>query len=79
MLLQVDFDVAGAERVVMDIFFTGVGLTASWKLIKSGGKVCIGIAVATIGLILWQDVLGVVLSMALGMHPLQGLAWAPCP
>ena len=85
-VLQVDFDVAVLKEWFMDIFFTGVGLTASWKLIKSGGKVCIGIAVATIGLILWQDVLGVVLSMALGMHPLQGLglgslslmaAWAP--
>ena len=72
-VLQVDFDVAVLKEWFMDIFFTGVGLTASWKLIKSGGKVCIGIAVATIGLILWQDVLGVVLSMALGMHPLQGL------
>ncbi len=69
-----DFDVAVLKEWFMDIFFTGVGLTASWKLlIKSGGKACIGIAVATIGLILWQDVLGVVLSMALGMHPLQGL------
>ena len=72
-VLQVEFDVAVLKEWFMDIFFTGVGLTASWKLIKSGGKVCIGIAVATIGLILWQDVLGVVLSMALGMHPLQGL------
>ena len=72
-VLQVTFDVAVLKEWFMDIFFTGVGLTASWKLIKSGGKVCIGIAVATIGLILWQDVLGVVLSMALGMHPLQGL------
>ena len=57
----------------MDIFFTGVGLTASWKLIKQGGRVCIGIAIATIGLILFQDVLGVALAMVLGMHPLQGL------
>ena len=72
-VLQVTFDVAVLKEWFMDIFFTGVGLTASWKLIKSGGKVCIGIAIATIGLILWQDVLGVVLSMALGMHPLQGL------
>ena len=72
-VLQVTFDVAVLKEWFMDIFFTGVGLTASWKLIKSGGKVCIGIAIATIGLILWQDVLGVVLSMAFGMHPLQGL------
>ena len=72
-VLIVNFDVAVLKEWFMDIFFTGVGLTASWKLIKQGGKVCIGIAVATIGLILWQDVLGVVMAMAFGMHPLQGL------
>ena len=60
-VLQVEFDVAVLKEWFMDIFFTGVGLTASWKLIKQGGRVCIGIAVATIGLILFQDVLGVVL------------------
>ena len=38
-VLQVDFDVAVLKEWFMDIFFTGVGLTASWKLIKSGGKV----------------------------------------
>ena len=72
-VLQVEFDVAVLKEWFMDIFFTGVGLTASWKLIKQGGRVCIGIAVATIGLILFQDVLGVALAMVLGMHPLQGL------
>ena len=72
-ILIVNFDVAVLKEWFMDIFFTGVGLTASWKLIKQGGKICIGIAIATIGLILWQDALGVGLSMAFGMHPLQGL------
>lgn len=57
----------------MDIFFTGVGLTASWKLMKQGGKVCIGIAITTIGLILGQDILGVILAEVFGMHPLIGI------
>ena len=72
-VLLVEFDVAILKEWFMDIFFTGVGLTASWKLIKQGGKVCIGIAVATIGLILWQDALGVALAVLFDMHPLQGL------
>ena len=42
-VLQVEFDVAVLKEWFMDIFFTGVGLTASWKLIKQGGRVCIGI------------------------------------
>ena len=72
-VLVINFDVAVLKEWFMDIFFTGVGLTASWKLIKQGGKVCIGIAVATIGLILWQDALGVALAVLFDMHPLQGL------
>ena len=72
-VLVVNFDVAVLKEWFMDIFFTGVGLTASWKLIKQGGKVCIGIAITTIGLILGQDVLGVALSQVFGMHPLQGI------
>ncbi len=72
-ILAVEFDVAILKEWFMDIFFTGVGLTASWKLIKQGGKVCIGIAVTTIGLILGQDILGVALTVPLGLHPLQGI------
>lgn len=85
-LLSVHFEVTVLKEWFMDIFFTGVGLTASWALIKKGGKVCIGITITTIGLILGQDILGVALAVLLGMHPLHGLglgslslmaAWAP--
>ena len=72
-ILQVTFDTDVLREWFMDIFFTGVGLTASWKLLKQGGKVCIGIAVTTIGLILGQDILGVLLTIPLGLHPLQGI------
>ena len=72
-VLQVNFDVAVLKEWFMDIFFTGVGLTASWKLIKQGGKACIGITITTIGLILAQDALGVLLTIPLGLHPLQGI------
>lgn len=58
----------------MDIFFTGVGLTASWKLIKQGGaKLCGGIAVTIIGLIFAQNILGIALAIPLGLHPLHGI------
>lgn len=72
-LLSVHFEVTVLKEWFMDIFFTGVGLTASWALIKKGGKVCIGITITTIGLILGQDILGVALAVLLGMHPLHGL------
>ena len=72
-ILSVSFDVAVLKEWFMDIFFTGVGLTASWALIKKGGRVCFGIAITTIGLILGQNILGVALAVPLGLHPLQGI------
>ena len=51
-ILVVNWNVAVLKEWFMDIFFTGVGLTASWKLIKKGGaRLCGGIAVTIIGLI----------------------------
>ena len=73
-ILTVNWDVAVLKEWFMDVFFTGVGLTASWKLIKKGGaKLCMGIAVTIIGLILAQNVLGIALAIPLGLHPLQGI------
>ena len=73
-ILEVKWDVAMLKEWFMDIFFTGVGLTASWRLIKKGGaKLCGGIAVAIIGLIFAQNILGIALAIPLGMHPLHGI------
>ena len=61
-ILAVNWNVAVLKEWFMDIFFTGVGLTASWKLIKKGGaKLCFGIAVTIIGLIFAQNSLAVFL------------------
>ena len=73
-ILTVNWNVAVLKEWFMDVFFTGVGLTASWKLVKKGGaKLCVGIAVTIIGLILAQNVLGIALAIPLGLHPLQGI------
>lgn len=73
-ILSINWNVGVLKEWFMDIFFTGVGLTASWKLIKRGGaKVCGGIAVTIIGLILAQNILGIALAIPLGLHPLHGI------
>lgn len=73
-ILQVNWNVAVLKEWFMDVFFTGVGLTASWKLIKKGGaKLCFGIAVTIIGLIFAQNILGILLAVPLGLHPLHGI------
>ena len=73
-ILIINFDIAVLKSFFMNIFFTAIGLTASYKLIKSAGsKLLIGITIATIGSILIQNLLGVLLTKPLGLHPLLGL------
>jgi len=58
---------------LMTIFFTTVGLGASFKLlIKGGPKVVLFLGVATLYLMI-QNALGVSLAMASGIEPLMGL------
>lgn len=73
-ILEVNWTIGVLKDWCMNIFFCGVGLTASWKLIKRGGaKVCGGIAVTIIGMIFAQNILGVALAIPLGLHPLHGI------
>ena len=73
-ILVINWNVGVLKEWFMDIFFTGVGLTASWRLIKKGGaKLCIGIGAAIIGLIFAQNILGIALAVPLGLHPLHGI------
>lgn len=54
-------------------FFTTIGLGASFKLIKQGG-VQVGLFfIAAVSLVIFQDILGVFLSKAIGVSPLLGL------
>jgi len=56
------------------VFFTTIGFSASFELLKKGG---IGVAlflVAAVGLVLVQNTLGAALASLLGVHPLIGLA-----
>ena len=56
------------------VFFTTIGFSASFELLKKGG---VGVALflaAAVGLVLIQNLLGVGLASALGVHPLIGLA-----
>lgn len=54
-------------------FFTTIGLGASFKLIKQGG-IQVGLFfIAALSLVIFQDILGVFLSKAIGVSPLLGL------
>lgn len=67
------------KTLFMVAFFTTVGFAASFKLLKKGGvQVGIFLAVATT-LVILQNLLGVSLAKAFGLHPLLGLAVGSVP
>ncbi len=77
-VLAFDFDVT-LQKVFMTAFFTTVGFTASFKLLKQGGKqvmIFLGLAIA---LVVLQDLVGVVLAKLFGINPLIGLSTASVP
>ena len=56
------------------VFFTTIGFSASFELLKKGG---LGVALflaAAVGLVLIQNTLGAAMAAALGVNPLIGLA-----
>lgn len=61
------------EELFMLVFFTTVGLGASFTLIKLGGKLLIIYLFFAGVLSLVQNTLGVALASLLGIHPLLGL------
>lgn len=63
----------------MVFFFTTIGFSASFKMLKKGGiQVVVFLAVAT-ALVVLQNVLGVTLANLFGLHPLMGLATGSVP
>ena len=75
-----DFQIDGTLRVLaMTAFFTSVGFSASFKLLKKGGlKVFIFLGCAVV-LVVLQDVLGVALAKVFNLNPLIGLATGSIP
>ena len=67
------------QNIFMTLFFTSVGYTASFNLLKKGGiQVFLFLLVAT-ALIVLQNVAGVTLASLLGLDPLMGLCVGSVP
>lgn len=58
----------------MNIFFTCIGLTCSFKLLKKSGILGLKLALAIIILLPLQNLIGVMLSYFLKINPLYGIA-----
>jgi len=77
-IFEVELDTT-LQKIVMTMFFTSVGFSASFKVLKKGGvKVAIFLACALI-LVVFQDIIGVLLAKAFSLSPLIGLATGSVP
>ncbi|HYF84533.1 MAG TPA: sodium/glutamate symporter [Clostridia bacterium] len=77
-ILALEMDIT-LQKVLMTAFFTTVGFTASFKLLKKGGiKVLVFLGVSVI-LVLLQNIVGVSLAKAFNLNPLLGLATGSVP
>jgi len=70
--LEISLDTS-LQSLFMITFFTTIGLGASFKLVKLGGKLLIIYWLACGFLALMQNVIGVSLASLMGIHPLIGM------
>lgn len=70
--LSATFD-ATIQNILMLMFFTSIGLSASFLKLKEGGKGLILFLFCVAGFVLLQNVVGMSLATALGLDPLIGL------
>lgn len=56
------------------VFFTTIGFSASFELLKKGGVGVVLFLAAAVGLVVLQNLLGAGMAAALGVHPLIGVA-----
>lgn len=75
---EVKFDM-GFKDFFMLLFYSGIGFTASWKLLKKGGPQVIIFLIISSVVVVLQNFLGVGLAKLMGVSPLVGLATASIP
>lgn len=67
------------ETLAMTIFFTSVGFSASFALLKKGGAKVFLFLGAAVFLVVLQNVLGITLAKLFNLNPLIGLATGSVP
>lgn len=72
-IAKLEFDKV-LQDFFMNIFFTAIGLSASFAMLKKSGSLGIKLALAIIILLPLQNMIGVGLAKVLGINPLHGIA-----
>lgn len=67
------------QSILMTMFFTSIGYTASLKVLKSGGGKVLIFLLISIALVIFQDLIGVALAKFFNINPLLGLATGSIP
>ncbi len=67
------------QTFTMTMFFTSVGFSASFGLLKKGGVKVFLFLGAAVGLVVFQNILGVGLAKLLNLNPLLGLVTGSIP
>lgn len=70
--LTIEFDLAARDLLLL-YFFAGIGLSASFKTLISGGKPLLVLTALAVTYIILQNIIGVSVASALGLEPLLGL------
>lgn len=70
---SIKFDM-GFKDFFMLLFYSGIGFTASWRILKKGGPQVIIFLIVSSVVVALQNLLGVGLSKLMGIDPLIGLA-----
>ncbi|MCD8340434.1 MAG: sodium/glutamate symporter [Burkholderiales bacterium] len=71
-ILQVNFD-STLQTLLMLAFFTTIGLSASLKVVKQGGKLLVGFLIAVTILTVIQNLLGMGLAKMMGLNTHYGI------
>lgn len=67
------------QEIFMTVFFTSIGFTASFKILKQGGMKVVTFLGLAILLVVLQNILGVTLASLFNLQPLLGLCTASIP
>lgn len=71
-ILNITFDMT-LQSFFMIAFFSTIGFSASWRIIKQGGIAIVILVIASSVMLVIQNVIGVSIARAFDIHPLIGL------
>ena len=70
---------AGLQTFFMQLFFTACGFAAGLGVLKKAGKIVVVVLISTVILTIMQNIIGVGIASAMGIHPILGVMAGSVP